>query len=278
MKVFVIDVARCNGCYNCQIACKDEHVGNDWTPYAKPQPDTGHFWMKLNEKVRGSVPKVKMSYVAVPCMHCDNAPCIEECDAGAIYQREDGMVVINTETCTGCMSCVDACPYGVIYYNEDLNLAQKCTGCAHLLDQGWDVPRCVDACPTDALRFGDEEDFKDEIAEAEVMLPELECMPRVYYLNLPKRFVAGTLFDPDEDEVLIGATLTLTNEETGEALTATTDNFGDFWFKKLAVGSYTLTMEMDGYLTQTMEHIDTEEDVNVGDIALSKVPMAAAAD
>ena len=47
MKVFVIDIAKCNGCYNCQIACKDEHVGNDWTPYAKPQPDTGQFWMKV---------------------------------------------------------------------------------------------------------------------------------------------------------------------------------------------------------------------------------------
>ena len=46
MKVFVIDVGICNGCYSCQIACKDEHVGNDWTPYAKPQPDTGQFWLK----------------------------------------------------------------------------------------------------------------------------------------------------------------------------------------------------------------------------------------
>ncbi len=46
-KVLIIDVTRCNGCYNCQIACKDEHVGNDWTPYAKPQPDTGQFWMKV---------------------------------------------------------------------------------------------------------------------------------------------------------------------------------------------------------------------------------------
>ncbi len=37
MKALVIDITRCNGCHNCQIACKDEHVGNDWTPYAKPQ-------------------------------------------------------------------------------------------------------------------------------------------------------------------------------------------------------------------------------------------------
>ena len=64
MKAFVMDLAICNGCYCCQIACKDEHVANDWTPYAKPQPDYGQFWMKMEEKVRGTVPKVKVSYTA----------------------------------------------------------------------------------------------------------------------------------------------------------------------------------------------------------------------
>ena len=54
-KVMVIDLSICNGCYNCQIACKDEHVGNDWTPIAKPQPDTGQFWTKVHDLVRGKV-------------------------------------------------------------------------------------------------------------------------------------------------------------------------------------------------------------------------------
>lgn len=49
-----------------------------------------------------------------------------------------------------------ACPYGAIFWNEALSLPQKCTGCAHLLDNGAKVPRCVEACPTDALRFGEE--------------------------------------------------------------------------------------------------------------------------
>ncbi|MFH0915517.1 MAG: oxidoreductase, partial [bacterium] len=43
-KVMVIDLSICNGCHNCQVACKDEHVGNDWSPIARPQPDTGQFW------------------------------------------------------------------------------------------------------------------------------------------------------------------------------------------------------------------------------------------
>lgn len=276
MKVFVIDVSKCNGCYNCQIACKDEHVGNDWTPYAKPQPDTGQFWVKVHEEVHGSVPKVKMSYVAKMCMHCENAPCMDNCQENSIYRREDGLVVINAEECSGCMNCVDNCPYGVIYYNEDLKVAQKCTGCAHLVDRGWKEPRCVDSCATEALRFGEEEEFKELIARAEVMNPEFGTSPRVYYLNLPKKFIAGTLYDPEMDEVLIGAVMTLQNEASGEVLKVETDAFGDFWFKNLEVGDYTLWAELDGYLTKAMEHINTRQDVNVGDMALYKEVLVPA--
>ena len=148
-KVFVIDIARCNGCHNCQIVCKDEHVGNDWTPIAKPQPDTGQFWMELTEKVRGTVPKVKVAYRPHLCMHCDNAPCIDVLPGrrrALQARRRPGHH--RHRKCTGCRICVDACPYDVIFFNEDLNLAQKCTGCAHLLDDGWAEPRCADACPT----------------------------------------------------------------------------------------------------------------------------------
>jgi tetrathionate reductase subunit B len=73
MKAFVIDIARCNRCYNCQITCKDEHVGNDWTPCARPQPDTGQFWMRITDMVRGTVPKVKIPYLPMLCQHYDEA-------------------------------------------------------------------------------------------------------------------------------------------------------------------------------------------------------------
>ena len=294
MKCFVIDIAKCNGCYNCQIACKDEHVGNDWTPYAKPQPDTGHFWMKMNEKVRGTVPKVKMSYIATPCMHCSNAPCMESCTPGAIYRREDGMVIIDPEKCTGCVKCTDVCPYNAIYFNRDLNLAQKCTGCAHLLDRGWKEPRCVESCMTDALKFGEEEELKDLIKDAEVMLPEEKTQPRVYYKNLPRRFVAGTIYDPEMEECLEGVKVTLKDitpipvkekviqcgaycfrvnpRLEKEALhRAETDGFGDFWFNQIEPGVYSLKIEKDGYKTHSIDAVDiTGEDVNLGDIGLTR--------
>jgi len=263
-KAFVIDVSICNGCYCCQIACKDEHVGNEWSPYAKPQPDTGQFWMKLNEHVRGTVPKVKMHYIPVMCMHCDEAPCIPACPVeGAIYKRDDGLVIIDPEKCTGCKLCVDTCPYGAIYFNDDLNIAQKCTGCAHLLDDGWKEPRCVDICPTGALKFGTEDELRGLISKAGVLKPEAETGPRVYYLNIPGKFVAGTVYDPVDEEVVIGATCTLSSN--GSKLTTVTDSFGDFWFEGLEESIYSLKLEKDGK-TKKIDTIATQADVNLGDI------------
>ena len=269
MKVFTFDTSICNGCYNCQIACKDEHVANDWAPIARPQPDTGQFWLKMTEKVRGQVPRVKVAYVALMCNHCDNAPCMAACKPEAIYKRKDGLVIIDPAKCTGCKSCVDACPYGAIYFNDGLNLAQKCTGCAHLLDSGWKEPRCVDACPTLALKFMEESEAKDFIKGAEFVKPERRALDktRVYYKDLPKRFVAGTVYDPVEKEVIIGAAVTLTEAGSKKTYTAKTDSFGDFEFEKLPVGKFSLTIEK-GKKSKLIK-VNTEEDVSLGDIPLS---------
>ena len=271
-KVLVINYDICNGCYNCQISCKDEHVANDWSPIAKSQPDTGQFWNKVHDNVRGQVPKVKVTYEHSICQHCDDAPCIEACNVRAIYKRDDGAVIIDPDKCRGNRMCIAACPYeNVIYFNDTLNIAQKCTFCAHLLDDGWTETRCADACPTGAFTFGEEEDLKDLIAKAAPLKPELDVKPRVYYIGLPKKFIAGALFDEESDECAEGATVTATNAETGEKYQATSDSYGDFWLKGLENGSYTLLIEKPGYLAQKFGPVDaTKKDLNVGDIAIWK--------
>ena len=267
-KAFVIDIGKCSGCYNCQLACKDEHVGNDWTPYAKPQPEIGQFWMKVQENVCGTIPKVKIHYIPKLCNHCTNPVCMDVCKEDAITRREDGFVIISPKKCNGCKACQEACPYDVIYFNESLNIAQKCTGCTHLLDNGQTLPRCVEACPTDALVFGEEEDLKDLIEGAVVLKPETGIGPRVYYRNIPGKFIAGTVYDPIEKEVVIGARCLLSSG--GKSWEAITDSYGDFWFKDLPVGLFDLVINAKEFEEKAFNKLKNAQDINLGDIPLKK--------
>lgn len=268
-KAFVIDVGRCCGCYNCQLACKDEHVDNDWAPYARPQPDTGQFWLKIQEDIRGTVPKVRMHYVPLLCNHCDSAPCMEACSVeGAIVKRDDGLVLIDPRVCTGCKDCMAACPYGVIYFNDALTIAQKCTGCAHLLDNGFALPRCVESCPTDAILFGEEADLQAAIGGAVALQPETGSRPRVYYRNIPGVFIGGTVYDPVQREVVIGGRCLLTGG--GRVREAFTDAYGDFWFEDLAAGAYDVSIEADGFESTHFSAVDAGESVNLGEIPLNR--------
>jgi len=151
----VIDLNKCNACYNCFVACKDEYWDNDWLPYSRAQPKLGQQWLRLEKKERGQFPFITVTYMPIMCMHCEEAPCISACPLGAIYRRSDGVVIIDPGKCdmSKCnRECVSACPYQAIFLNEDLGVAQKCTLCAHLLDKGRQ-PRCVEACPTGAMVF-----------------------------------------------------------------------------------------------------------------------------
>lgn len=262
-KVFLVDVDRCSGCFNCQLACKDEHCENDWKPYAAPQPKTGQFWCKVHENVCGTIPKVKIHYITGMCNHCEKAACMEACPQNAISRREDGLVLIHPELCNGCGKCVDACYYDdVIYMNKTLKIAQKCTGCAHLLDHGHTVPRCVDACPTDALQWVDE----SQVGDARPLISDVGA--KVYYKNIPGRFIAGTVYDPVEKEVVIGGKCVLTDGE--QQWTTETDSYGDFWFKNLAVGNYDLTISSDGFQNVEYFALSTQKDINLGDIPMER--------
>lgn len=267
MKVFVIDVDKCSGCYNCQIACKDEHCENDWMPYSLPQPHSGQFWMRVKQKDHGQVPKVRVEYTPWPCMHCDDPACAKVCP-DAVVKREDGLVLLDPVAAKGHPELVDACPYGAIFYNETLDIAQKCTGCAHLVDAG-ELPHCVDLCATGALRFGEEEEFAEQIAAAETMLSDSGCKPRVFYLNLPCLFVGGEVWDPESNEIVEGARVTLVLP-SGETLQTESDDFGDFWFRRLDAGTYGLRIEAAGYKTVERFDIDVSKSLNLGDFPLSR--------
>lgn len=261
MKAIVVDLARCNGCYNCQIACKDEHCGNDWSPIAKPQPQSGSFWCRVDQKERGKVPVVKVAYTP-RFFDCD-----EELLAAApecAYRREDGIVILDPAASKGRRDLAEA--YDGIYWNEDLEIPQKCTMCAHLLDGGWKAPRCVDACGTEALCFGDVEDFGEKLEGAF----QFNEGSRFYYLNMPRRWVAGAVVDKPANEVVIGATVTVLSEEGEQVAVMESDDFGDFMYEQLDEARYRVRIEADGYETVELQADCTKEDVVFGDIFLTQ--------
>ena len=265
MKTFLIDLTKCTGCYACQIGCKDEHCEQSWMPYAEAQPETGQFWMRVDELERGKRPHVKVTYTPTLCQHCANAPCMKAATDDAVYRREDGLVLIDPVKAKGQKQIVDACPYHVIYWNEELEIPQKCTGCAHLIDEGDTirVPRCFDNCVHGAIQWGDEAEF--DLEGAERLHPEYGTQPQVWYKGLPKKFIAGRLYDPVAKEVIEGATVTA--KSAAGTYTTTTNWIGDFWLRGLPDEDWTVTIEAGGKV-KVIETSTKTQDVGLGDVPL----------
>jgi len=271
MKNFLIDVNKCSGCKLCIIACKDEHVGSSYAPWSSPQPDTGHFWIDVQALERGRIPRVRVSHLPLHCQHCGNAPCITACPEDAILRRDDGLVWIDPAACTGCGLCEPACPYDVIYMNGELGIAQKCTGCAHRVDEGL-APRCVEVCPHEAIVFADEADpvFRDETLE--VYHPEYQAAPRVHWKGLPQPWIAGSVIDAASDEVISGATITALDLFELRSLSVLSDEFGDFWIRGLEKDrKYRVEIKKEGYAA-FLAIVTTEGDQDLGDVWLKAIP------
>jgi len=152
---------------------------------------TGFSFIRMECVVpEGEYPDLSMYYLPKLCMHCTDPPCVEACPAEAIYKRTDGLVLIDKETCTGCEACIETCPYDAICIDVNQEIAQKCTLCEHLIDQGHQ-PACVAACNGGALVFGNLADMYSEISRSIgeagescfVLDPEMETQPSIYYLE-----------------------------------------------------------------------------------------------
>lgn len=275
-----IDSKRCMACYACFMACKDEHCG--WaSKLSAPQPHMGQFWMNIKEWERGdNERRIKTATVPTPCSHCQNPACQAAATVeGAVYKRPDGIVIIDPEKAKGQKQIVDACPIGAIYWNEELQLPQKCTMCAELLDDPeypGKEPRCVEACPNEALIFGDLDDpdskISKRIAAGKVtQLKELAGVEtNVVHLNVPTAFLAGTVFYPAElDEVCIGAHVKATCE-CGTVYEMDTNWAGDWEFEDLPLDkTFTIEITMEGYKPVTYT-AKTDTDHYVAETYLEK--------
>ena len=190
----IVDLDRCTGCMTCVIACKQENL---------TRPTV--WWDKILELESEILDRI--TYVRHACMHCENPPCLAACSRTAIYQRPDGIVLIDHQKCEGAGDCADACPYGAIDINPaadyfpDQKLpfeegkephrqhppgnASKCTLCAHRIEAG-QAPVCVSGCPSKAMIFGNREDpesliFK-KLGKSAALLAAKGTHPKVSYI------------------------------------------------------------------------------------------------
>jgi Fe-S-cluster-containing dehydrogenase component len=248
----IVDVALCENCRNCTLAAKDEHVGNAFPGYAAPQAKRGHDWIRIERKVRGSAPMVDAAYLPTLCNHCDDAPCLKAAGPEVVRKRDDGIVIIDPEKSRGRRDLVDACPYGAIVWNEELEIPQAWIFDAHLLDAGWQEPRCAQACPTGALRAVKQDDqAMQALAHDEalrVLRPELGTRPRVYYRNLhrfDRCFIGGSVVADvaGVTECIPGAAVVV-RKDGHEIARTTTDTFGDFKLDALEPGSGAYSVEI----------------------------------
>ncbi|MCL2391515.1 MAG: oxidoreductase [Oscillospiraceae bacterium] len=262
-RYLVIDVKLCHDCNNCFIACKDEFVMNDWLPYSKAQPRHGPRWMNILRKERGQFPRIDCAFLPMPCQHCVQAPCVKE-HPDCVTRRDDGVVLIDPVKSKGKKGLADSCPYGAIYWNEGEEIPQKCTMCAHLLDNGWDMPRCVHSCPTGAMALHTVEKAEmDQIIAAEGLeqyRAELGANPNVYYKNLhrfTKCFITGGILKSGDCAEAVKVTL------SGDAhAEQETNYFGEFKFDALLPGTYTIKA---GGKEKT---VTIEESLNIGNIEI----------
>lgn len=273
----VVDVANCTNCNNCALAVQDEHVGNAFPGYAAEMPKHGHRWIDIKRRERGQGTMTDVGYLPTMCQHCDDAPCMAAAQDGAVTKRPDGIVVIDPDKSRGQKQIVDACPYGAVFWNEELDIPQAWFFDAHLIDAGWTEPRCVDVCPTGALRSLKVDDAKmakvAEDEDLEPLRPDLNTRPRVHYRNLwryAKCFIGGTVSAERAGVVdcVEGARVVL--RHAGEIVAETeTDGFGDFKIDRLDPdsGDYTVELSVDGMGVERREVV-LGESVNLGEIRL----------
>lgn len=251
----VIDVELCEDCGSCYLACKDEFFDNAFPGYSARQPRLNHKWLTHPRKERGHGSLMEVTFRPHLCMQCEAAPCVAGAKDKAVSRRADGIVLIDPVKARGEEAVVGSCPYRAIVWNEEEKLPQKCTLCAHLLDEGWKTTRCAQVCPTGALRLEYLTDAqRAELVAKENLLayrPDFNTAPLTLYKNLYRftaAFIAGSVARVHREVVdcVEGARVVL---KRGDEVLATTltDNYGDFKCDGLKEdsGLYTLVISLE---------------------------------
>jgi Fe-S-cluster-containing dehydrogenase component len=160
------DITKCIGCRKCEAACNKV---NELAQPEKPFDDLS----LLDKKRRTDADTYTVVNKFMPdnpvfakkqCNHCLEPACASACFVKAFKKTKSGAVVYDESLCVGCRYCMVACPFEIPAYEYHKALTPrvtKCTMCYPRLLEG-KLPGCVEACPKEALIFGE----RDELIKA----------------------------------------------------------------------------------------------------------------
>ncbi len=222
-----IDLGKCTGCNSCMLACQSENnvpiVGKEEVINNREM-----HWIRIDRYFKGNPDNPKLVYQPVHCQQCENAPCELVCPVEATSHSSEGLNDMTYNRCVGTRYCANNCPYKVRrfnyrYWNKDFELArnkvrsllsnpdvtvrsrgvmEKCTWCVQRIERtkitaknnrrtivdGEIQTACQQACPTQAITFGDLADKNSNVYKKQLLnrsyalLASLNNLPRNAYL------------------------------------------------------------------------------------------------
>ena len=218
-----IDLDRCIGCNACSVACMAENnvptVGAELVAQGRQM-----YWIRIDHYTEGEADAPRHHFQPVPCMHCEQAPCEMGCPVNAAVHSPDGLNLQVYNRCIGTRTCSAYCPYKVRRFNwfeytgydpdsiramrnpdvtvRSRGVMEKCTYCIQRISgariaakiagrpiqDGDVVTACQQACPTEAIVFGDVTDPNSKVSQRKAsprnysLIEDANTRPRTTYL------------------------------------------------------------------------------------------------
>ncbi len=217
-----IDLNSCIGCNACVVSCYAE---NNIAVVGREQTKIGRImqWMRIDTYFEGDLHAPKAHFQPMLCQHCESAGCEQVCPVGATVHTPEGINTMVYNRCVGTRYCSNNCPYKVRRFNfllysdydtESLKfmrnpdvsvrsrgVMEKCSYCVQrieavkieadknnrAIEDGEILTACQQACPTDAIVFGNLNDPKARVTKLKAeerdyqVLADLNYRPRTSY-------------------------------------------------------------------------------------------------